>query len=40
MHDDCKLMKDHDLYTNFRPKMTGNEGKSGATAYTTRINIL
>ena len=40
MHDERKVMKDHKLYTSFRPKMTGNEGNSGATAYTMRINIL
>jgi len=40
MHDDCKVTKDHKLYTSFRPKMTGNEGNSGATAYTMKINIL
>jgi hypothetical protein len=40
MHDDCKVMKDHKLHTSFRPKMTGNEGNRGVTAYTMRINIL
>jgi len=38
-HDDCKLMKDDDLSTDYRPKRTGKYGNSGATAYTITVNI-
>jgi hypothetical protein len=40
MHDNYILMKDDDLYINFRPEMRGNKENSGATAYMMRINIL